>query len=48
MLMELTRKSVRVWADFRVELTLKSVQDGLISMGTCKFVRQEKTSTQNL
>ena len=34
MQMELTRKSVGVWADFGAELTLKSVQDGLILLGT--------------
>ena len=32
MLMELTHKFVRVFADFRTELILSSVRDGLISI----------------
>ena len=40
MLMELTRKSVRVLADFRVELTVKS--DGSILLGTNMQIRTSR------
>ena len=42
MLMELTCKSVGVWVDFRAELTLKSVRDGLIWPGTNTQIRTSR------
>ena len=48
MLIELTRKSIWILADFRAELTLKSGQDGLILLGMREFVRREKANMQNL
>ena len=51
MLIELTRKSIRVWADFRAEVTLKSVRDGIILLRTNMQIHtssQFKINTQNL
>ena len=51
MLIELTRKSIRVWADFRAEVTLKSIRYGLILLGTNTQIRmstQFKINMQNL
>ena len=42
MLMELTLKSVRVLPEFRAEITLKSVRDGLILLEIRKSICQVK------
>ena len=46
MLIELTRKSIRVWADFRAKVTLKSVRDNFAgNTQTCQV--NLKYNTQN-